>query len=447
MTNYDVAWEKLIEDDDEIKETKLELELEALQFLRNLDLANPMTFIEMVLRYTRESESPRKYYYWSSLAAIAAIVKSNVYLDKFYYKLYPNIYVLLVGRSGLRKGPPVNLAKALVTEVNNTRIFAGRVSIQGIISDLSKAQTKKDGGPPITDASGMLCASEFASFIIQDQAALTILTDLYDGHYNPEWSYMLRNSPTEKLKKPCLTLLGASNESHIKDAIPANAIGGGFVARTFIIYSNKKSGINSLTTKPADSLPIGMLVDKLKEISKVKGEFIWSQKGKELYDFWYRKYQEQEQMESDSTGTMERLHDHILKTAMLVSLSRKTDRVLEYDDIEEAIRACQDFVPGAKRISLGQTGGSISAPGTAILLRELITLPTHEISKTEALTKFWAHFDSFELDRIAESLAVQKGISITLRKGADGKAEQWYVLNPKVLENYRNREMDKEDMS
>lgn len=398
-----------------------------------------MTFIEAVLRYTKASESPRRYYYWSALAAIASVVKSNVYLDKFYYKLYPNIYVLLVGRSGLRKGPPVNLARAMVAEVNNTRIFAGRVSIQGVIAELSKARTKKEGGPPQTDASGLLCASEFASFIIQDPAALTILTDLYDGHYNPEWSYMLRNSPTEKLSKPCLTLFGASNENHLRDILPQNAIGGGFMARTFIIYSNKKSGINALTTKPEDTIPIEHLYGMLKRIGQAKGSFKWAEPARRLYEAWYQQYQEQEQLEDDTTGTMERLHDHILKAAMLVSLSRKQDLVLEYDDIEEAIRACQDFVPGAKRISLGTGGKAPSAPGTAVFLKELLTNPKHEISKPDALQKFWAHFDVFDLDRITESLFAQKAITITLRPGENGNREQWYILNPKVLARYQSQ--------
>lgn len=421
------------------REIELAYEIDALEFLDNIGLAKPMTFIEAVLSYTKASESPRRYYYWSALAAVASVVKSNVYLDKFYYKLYPNIYVLLVGRSGLRKGPPVNLTRALVSEVNNTRIFAGRVSIQGVISELSKARTKKEGGPPQTEASGLLCASEFASFIIQDPSALTILTDLYDGHYNPEWSYMLRNSPTEKLTKPCLTLIGASNESHIKDAIPQNAIGGGFVARTFIIYSNKKSGINALTVKPKDSIPIEQLYTMLREIGKASGPFKWSEPGRRLYEAWYQQYQELEQLEDDTTGTMERLHDHILKTAMLISLSRKVDLVLEYSDIEEAIRACQDFVPGAKRISLGTEGKAPSAPGTAVLLKELLTNSKHEISKPEALAKFWAHFDVFDLDRIAESLFAQKAITITLRPGDNGQREQWYILNPKVLERYQSK--------
>lgn len=394
-----------------------------------------MNFIETVLRYTKESESPRRYYYWSALCAIAAIVKSNVYLDKHYYKLYPNIYVLLVGRSGLRKGPPINLARALVQTVNNTKVFAGRVSIQGVISELAKAVTKKEGGPPLMDAAGFLVASEFASFIIQDPAALTILTDLYDGHYNPEWSYMLRNSPTEKLKNPCLTFMGATNEAHLKDAIPDNAIGGGLIARTFIIYADKKSGINSLTDKPSDTVPLGDLTQHLTQISKVRGEFTWSLLGKELYNDWYQKFSDQESAQEDSTGTLERLHDHILKTAMLISLSRSADLRLEHDDIEEAIRACQDFVPGAKRIALGQTGKSVSAPGTAVLLRELLTNPAHEISRTVALQRHWAHFDSFELDRIAESMFAQKAIEIKLRL-----KEVWYILNPVVLARYEKKE-------
>ena len=398
-----------------------------------------MTFVEKVLRYTKDSESPKKYFYWSALAAISAVAKSNVYLDKHLYKLYPNIYVLLVGRSGLRKGLPINLARSLVQTINNTKVFAGRVSIQGVISELSKAITRKEGGPPLMDASGFFLASEFASFIIQDPAALTILTDLYDGHYNPEWSYMLRNSPTEKLKSPCLTLLGATNEAHLKDAVPDNAIGGGFVARTFIIYADKKSGINPLTEKPTDTISIDLLTQHLREISRLKGEFIWSILGKELYNDWYGKFQEQDQAEEDSTGTMERIHDHILKSAMLISLSRSTDLRLELSDIDEAIRACQDFVPGAKRVALGQVGKSISAPGTAVLLRELLTTPSHEISRTHALQKHWSHFDAFELDRIAESLFAQKAIEIKMRRDESGKQEMWYILNPVVLDRYRQR--------
>jgi hypothetical protein len=396
-----------------------------------------MSFIDSVLKYTIGSESPRRYYYWSSLVAIASVLKDQVYLDKFYYKLYPNIYVLLVGRSGLRKGPPINLAQALVREVNNTRIYAGRVSIQGVITDLAKSKTKEGGGPPQMDSAGSLFASEFASFLVSDPQALTILTDLYDGHYNPEWTYMLKNSPNASLKRPCVVLFGATNEVNMKDVIPDNAIGGGFIARTFIIYADKKSVANSLTDRPEITFPYQGLIDELKEIARCKGEMKWSVRGKALYNEWYTQFQTIE-TEEDTTGTMERLHDHILKTAILISIARKRDMILEYEDLDEAIRACKDFVPGAKRIAISQVGKSVSAPGTAVLLRELITRKEHEITRTEALKKHWQHFDNFELDRIAESLFAQKAIEIRARRIGD-RQEVVYILNPEVLERYMRK--------
>lgn len=394
-----------------------------------------MTWIEHLLKVTKESESPRRYYYWAGLSAIAGVAKNNVFLDKFYYKLYPNIYVLLVGRSGIRKGPPVALAKRLVAEVGNTRVISGRASIQAIISELRTARTTNDNGPPLTDAVGFLTSSEFASFIIQDQQALTILTDLYDGDYNPEWVNMTKGSGSERLKNPCLTMIGASNEIHFRDAVPDNALGGGFVARTFIIHADKKSTSNPLTTAPKEVVSIPKLAEYLRIIGQLRGQFSFSDVGKKVYEDWYSQFDNGDY--ADTTGTIDRLHDHVLKAAMLISLSRKTNLVLEEEDIREAIAACQDFVPGARRVSMGG-GKSPSAPGTAVVLRELLSRKEYGygMSRVKLLQKHWSYFDSFELDRIVESLENQKALILKLVDNGDGKRELYYYLNEKVVENY-----------
>ncbi len=393
-----------------------------------------MTWIEHLLRVTKESESPRRYYYWAGLSAIAGVVKNNVFLDKFYYKLYPNIYVLLVGRSGIRKGPPVALAKRLVSEVGNTRVISGRASIQAIISELRTARTLDNGGPPLTDAVGFLTSSEFASFIIQDQQALTILTDLYDGDYNPEWVNLTKGSGSEKLKNPCLTMIGASNEIHFRDAVPDNALGGGFVARTFIIHADKKSTINPLTSAPKETISIPKLAEYLHVVSKLRGQFSFSDKGKEVYDEWYSQFSDGDY--ADTTGTIDRLHDHVLKASMLISLSRKCNLVLEEEDIREAIAACQDFVPGARRVSMGG-GKSAAAPGTAVFLRELLARKEFQygMSRIKMLQKHWSYFDSFELDRIVESLEQQKAITLKLVDNGAGR-ELYYYLTEQVVKNY-----------
>lgn len=407
-----------------------------------------MSWIVKLLETTRESESPKKYWYWAGLSAISAVVNNKVYLNKFYYKLYPNIYVLLVGKSGIRKGPPVAMARSLVEAVDNTRVITGRASIQAVISELRNSSTKPNGGPPIPDAIGFLHSSEFAAFLIQDPAALTVLTDLYDGHYNPTWTNLTKIGGKENLKNPCITLLGASNEVHFKDAVPDNALGGGFVARTFIIHAEKKSGSNPLTQEPETIPSVEDLSRYLLKLSKLKGEFVWSPEGKELYEKWYERFDKSEN--TDTTGTMDRLHDHVLKAAMLISLSREPDLRLEVTDIREAIMACQDFVPGARKLTMTSGGKSASAIGVAVILRELLSRKddNYGMWRIAMGQKHWQYFDMFELDKIIESLKMQRSVREefvfvnpeTGKPDPRGTEKQlWYYLEPRVVENYEKK--------
>jgi hypothetical protein len=373
------------------------------------------------------------------VSALSAVVANNVYLDRYYYKLWPNIYTILVGRSGLRKGPPIQLAKLLVEEVDNTRIFAGRSSIEAIISELSTASTKKNGGPPIMDGRGFLVSSEFASFVIQNDQALTILTDLYDRNYHAKsWDYLTKGGGKKEIKEPYLTLLGASNETHFKDAIPQNALGGGFVARTFVIHADKKATSNPLTEEPKTLVSASRLAEYLKVISKIKGQFAWSPGGKRLYDDWYAEFDSAEH--DDDTGTLERLSDSVLKVALLISLSRAPDLVLSPDDIAEGINRCVAFVPGARKVTMGAQGKSVSREGTAVVLKYLLQHPQHSASTTQLLQRFWGHFNADELKTIVDSLVVGRAVRLEQRQVSTGRGvgitETWLVLEPKVIENY-----------
>lgn len=130
-------------------------------------------------------ESPKRFYYWSCLTAVSAILKDNVYFDRFNYKVYPNIYVLLFGPSAIRKGPPIALAKSIVSRVNNTRIINGRWTIEAIVKELGTARSKPDG-TVIKDSCAFIVASELSSSLITSTSSLDIMTDLADRIYNDE---------------------------------------------------------------------------------------------------------------------------------------------------------------------------------------------------------------------------------------------------------------------
>jgi len=101
-----------------------------------------MSWLNLLLEETDFVETPKQWIYWSGLATISAIVSPNIVINKGAYKLKPNLYILLMGRSGLGKGFGPSVATKLVKMVDNTRVISGRGSIEGIIKELAIVKAK-----------------------------------------------------------------------------------------------------------------------------------------------------------------------------------------------------------------------------------------------------------------------------------------------------------------
>lgn len=359
-----------------------------------------MPFLNDLLDQTKESESPKSFIYWAGLCAIAAVVRKEIYLDKFLYKLYPNIYVMLVAPSGGRKGFPVNLCKQLVQETKVTRVISGRNSIQAIVSDLSKGYTVEGSKMLVSGAHGLLCAPELATFLVSDDAATSILTDLYDTHSNVTWRNTLK-SGVEELKDVCLNMISGTNEKLFKEVIPEFAYYGGFMGRTLVVKEEKRSKKNALTEKPVVDFDQKGLVAYLKILSQLKGEFKWEDKAKAAYRNWYEKF-DPESIE-DTTGTAERIHDQVLKVAMLLALSELPALILTEKAILAAIDTCLALFGNTKSITAG-AGKHDLAAGTKAVLEDLVKDPTHSMDRQRLLARNYGIFDAASLDKIIDTL-------------------------------------------
>lgn len=387
------------------------------------------SWISKVVASTAEAESPERFQYWSAMAAIAAVVKKNVYIDRYYYKLYPNIYVFLIAKSGLRKSNPVTLAKKLVQEANCTRVILGRNSIQAVLKELGRSYSVEGGGM-IKEAAGFLVSGELASFLVKDPEALTILTDLYDTFANePEWKNTLKTAGTDILKNPCLTLLGATNEEHFKAAVPNDAIGGGFIARTLIVFESHRRILNDLMDAPRITPSIEKLSEHLKTLSKLTGEFKIMPEAKALYRAWYKEFSSMPH--DDKTGTIERMGDTVLKIAMILSLSNSISLELNRKDIEGAIYQCTDCLDGLQQVTMGGNGKSDLKDQTALILKELLKRDNHQIKRSALLSKFWGEMDSYVLDRVIETINQSGAIEID-RIGKD----VLYTMKKSAVELY-----------
>lgn len=360
------------------------------------------TWLETIMEQTAESEAPPQFYYWAGLSVLSAVVKRKIFLDKFFYKLYPNIYVLLIADSGFRKSGPINLAKNLVTNIENTRVISGSNSIQGVIKELSEAKPRENG-EIITEASGFLVSEEFSTLLLEDDRAFSILTTLYDTHnHKKEWVNSLKMGK-ERLKEPYLTILGASNPTEFNKAVPEHALTGGFMARTMTIYAHEKGKPNPLTRRPKQVINEELLLPWVRQIASIEGEFQYeSDDVIEAYDSWYIKHFHKKTR--DTTGSSERIHDQILKVAMLLSLSESSMLVLTKEHIEKAIDVCHGFVINAKHISEGRGKAKYGEAIKFIVAEMIRNKPSYRVSKRKLLRNFYGQFDSADLLQIEEHL-------------------------------------------
>ena len=374
-----------------------------------------MTWINEVLKSHEEVESPRNFWLWSALAAISAVVKDNVWLNRGgLYKLYPNIYVMLHADSGMKKGPPVNFARNLVKQVNNTRIIYGRSSIQGVLKELGSPAYSLPGGQIVNQKSvGFYCASEFSSSIVKDDAAMKILTDLYDRHYNEgDWKQLLKMEQFT-LKDPMLTMLTATNEPMMKGMIGESETKGGFFARTFVVYENQEQAVNALVRPLKHPPDMSHLVDYLKELSNLKGDFYTSlykdeditQVG-QIYEDWYIQLKLNiKQMEvKDPSGTLNRLGDSVLKIAMLLSLAKKPEVEITEETMSEAIAEGEKLIGNIRRANVNEGSKEKFADQKAVIIKELVNREIHVISRTQLMQKYTYEFNATELDEILLSL-------------------------------------------
>lgn len=391
-----------------------------------------MAWLDDLVDQHKELEAPLSFWKWAGLCVISAVLKDNVWLDQHLYKVYPNIYVMLHAKSGLRKGPPINMAHRLVDGVNNTRIYAGRSSIQGILKDMGTAYTQP-GGIVINKANAFICSSELTSSIVEDKVATDILMDLYDRNYRVgKWRSLLK-SETFNLEKPTITMLTATNESHSEDFFAKKDIQGGYFARTFIIYEEKINRINSLVI-PSENPPNDkILIPYLQELAKLKGEFIqlgsrektkdhiigygneWFTEAGKIYHDWYNKFKKDTMELEDETGTLNRFGDSVLKVAMLLSLSKKPVLNIDAESIADSINLCEKLLGSTRRVTMGKKGKSTYANQKVMIIEKLLKREPHEITRAQLMMDMHYHLNSSELDEIMKGFDESGLIKIELR--------------------------------
>lgn len=280
--------------------------------------------------YTKELESPDSFHLWCGLSAIGSVARRNVYIDQGHYLLYPNTFIILVGPPGIvAKSTCIRASRRLLLGVPDIVFGPDSVTREELIRSMAKI-----GGPGKV-AAMTIHSSELSSLIEQSGIAMIqFLTDIYDCEWNPKgWSHSTKHQGRDVIHNPVINLLAGTTPSWIAEGMPAGVVEHGFTARVIFIYEDRPRFLNPKPKPPPKKL-VEALQEDLNRIASIKGEFTFEKSAYDLYDKLYRKVGKTIPSDYRIEGFhWRKAKVHLLKTAMLVSLSEKDDLVLEERDV------------------------------------------------------------------------------------------------------------------
>lgn len=300
-----------------------------------------MNFFEAYNKYRRDTEPHQHYHLWSALYAISCLLGRKVFLPQGHYTIYPQLYVVIVGKAASRKSTAINICKRLVRESSKVPIAPTSSSREALIDFMADKGVVKFNCAGKDYEYRQVCtfANELDTFLggtHLNKALVTFLTDIWeDGDYVDS----TRKSGFKTIANPCFNLIGACVPAWFDSATKGDIITGGLTRRTVFVYEDD---IDHLEPWPEGSSAAQtevwpVLVEEARRIGSLVGEIKFTDAAIKLQTKLYH-----EQMNAKRTvgekveSYYSSRHDLLKKVAICLSVGYSSDLVVDASIVELA---------------------------------------------------------------------------------------------------------------
>lgn len=332
--------------------------------------------------------------------------------------MYPNMFVVLVGPSGSRKGTAIDFGRDLVKQVKKIKVVAQKITEQQLIRDIKS--TVDQFTDPSTNAITIQCAmtvmaGELAVFLgAANIEFLATLTDMYDSA--EEWEYRTKHQGQDKISGLCLNIEACTAPDWIHTMIPQAALGGGFTSRIiWVVEWEMKQPMEDPTLTEDEYNMRELLLNDLKIIAAMAGEFQWASNDVfKAYGAWYKHqvYNPPIQLKSPKfEGYCSRRATNIRKLMMVLSASRSSSLTINMEDFEKAkqiLEATEVTMPQAFQ---GMGKAKFGGLSEAILGHMIQT--GKPVSYSQLLRTFFPDIDNYSLNIVMETLLAMRVIELS----------------------------------
>jgi hypothetical protein len=306
--------------------------------------------LKAYVQFTRASESPDKFHFWTGISTLAGALGRRVWLDEGYFQWIPNFYIILVGPPGVAaKSTSMRMGMSLLDDLKTVAFGPESGTWQKVVSCLPDAMKEVkyldlNGAPKKLVQSAMTMAiSELGTFLSpDDERGLSVWTDLWDGKTG-SWGHHTITGGKIDVKNPALNLIACTTPAWLRSNFPEQAIGGGLTSRVVFVHGENK---RRFVAYPSDEVSKTYhqerqaLFDDLLEISTIAGPMQRTPEASEWGRKWYWDHWHNPRpshlVGDRYDGYYARKQTHLHKLAMIVSVAQRSDRVVTLDDMKTA---------------------------------------------------------------------------------------------------------------
>lgn len=356
------------------------------------------------LTYVEDLESPDIFHLWSGLSVLAAAAQRKVWLDfGGYFWVTPNLYVVLVSEPGrCAKDTSVDAGRELIRDITEIKVMSDSITKERLFVEMQANSQVYTFSPTeiMTHCSLTLYASEMSVLIKKyDKDFVAALCSLFNSKKDMPFKHSTKHSGDSIIINPYLNLMGCTTPQWLGENIQDDVVEGGFSSRTIFAYSDTpKPPVPRPTLTPARKAAKDRCALRVAELVQIGGEVHFGPGVGDFYDKWYLDHKPRRPSNFHMSGYHSRKHVHLMKVAMLRSLSERNDLIITIPDVEFAMGVLQ-YTEGPMEVALRGVGRNKlntdcerillrinNAPGKRVSLKQLMVenrfqLQTRELTE------------------------------------------------------------------
>lgn len=385
--------------------------------------------------YSRDTEPHPLLHRWSLVPSVGAWLGRQFYFPFGDFRVFPNLFVMIVGDPGSRKSTAIKQAKRLMGAAGYQKFAADKTTkekflldLEGVVSDgINEAQaaakiTMDDiltGHEDHTPKEVFVVADEFNEFMgtgnIEFLSLLGNFWD-YDDDSTP-YTYRLKNSRSVSIWNPTVSLLGGNTPESFAACFPPQANGQGFLSRLILIHGELPKRKITFPKKPPDGLRQEIVAHLVKMKEVCHGEADVSRRAGDMLHVIYNSHPGVSDVRFKNYNN--RRFTHLLKLCLVCTAERLSTRIEERDVLlaNTILSYAEHLMPQA----MGEYGKSRDMD-----VRNKIMAVLTDAKAPVTLPELWTQVQS-DLDRYDELIKLLVGLqnggkiqSTTNQKGVQG---------------------------